>query len=47
MNRHYYYNIRPYRGRGYGLSNLIGDVTLSIATGGLWAVWWIIREVRS
>jgi len=31
--------------RGYGLSNLVGDLTLTAATGGVWAIWWIIREV--
>lgn len=33
------------QGRGYGLSNLVGDVVLTVCTSGLWAIWWIIREV--
>ena len=33
-------------GRGYGLSNLVGDVVLFGATGGLWIIWVIIRELR-
>lgn len=32
--------------RKYGLSNFVGDVMLSLCTGGLWAIWWIIREMR-
>lgn len=31
--------------RSYGLSNLVGDITLTCATFGLWGIWWIIREV--
>jgi hypothetical protein len=36
----------PKKPRGYGLSNLVGDLVLTFATSGLWAIWWIIREVR-
>lgn len=32
--------------RGYGLSNLVGDSCLTMATFGAWGIWWIIREVR-
>jgi hypothetical protein len=39
----YVYTTR--RARGYGLSNLTGDILLTILTGGLWLIWWIIREV--
>lgn len=31
--------------RGYGLSNLVGDLTLTGLTAGLWLVWVVIREV--
>lgn len=31
--------------REYGLSNFVGDSCLTLLTGGLWAIWWIIREV--
>ena len=31
---------------GYGISNFIGDVLLSIVTGGLWLLWVFIREIR-
>lgn len=37
--------IKQKRARGYGLSNLVGDLVLTAITGGLWGVWWIIREV--
>jgi hypothetical protein len=33
-------------GRGYGISNFIGDATMTIITCGLWLVWVIIRELR-
>lgn len=36
----------PKKPRGYGLSNFVGDVLLTIITFGWWAIWWIIREVR-
>jgi len=42
------YGVRVYstkKARGYGLSNLVGDITLTIFTGGVWIIWWIIREV--
>ena len=32
--------------RRYGLSNLVGDLTLTGATFGLWLVWVIVREAR-
>lgn len=31
--------------RSYGLSNLVGDITLIGLTFGLWFIWIIIREV--
>jgi hypothetical protein len=36
-----YHNVR-----GYGLSNLVGDFTLTVITGGIWLIWVIIREIR-
>lgn len=36
----------PKKPRGYGLSNFVGDVHLTIYTFGLWLIWVIIREVR-
>lgn len=43
MARTIYYTAR--RSRGYGLTNFIGDVFMTLITGGLWIIWWIIREV--
>lgn len=40
-----YFPVAPYERRRYGLSNLIGDLILTFLTGGLWAIWWFIREV--
>jgi len=38
--------VKVIKGRRYGLSNLVGDLVLTVMTGGLWVIWWIIREVR-
>lgn len=38
------YRSRPVR--GYGLSNLVGDLTLFGATFGLWGIWIVVREIR-
>lgn len=41
-----YYNPSSSTGRNYGLSNLIGDVTMTCLTLGLWLIWWILREME-
>lgn len=47
-NRHpFYYGpaVVSHNCRSYGLSNLVGDITLTVMTAGVWAIWWVIREV--
>lgn len=34
------------RGRGYGLTNFLGDLFMTGATCGFWLIWVVIREVR-
>lgn len=47
MEDTYIYSAAPIRKpRKYGLSNLVGDLMLTGLTGGLWAIWWAIREVK-
>jgi hypothetical protein len=33
--------------RKYGVLNFIGDVVMSIFTGGLWFIWIFVREMRN
>jgi hypothetical protein len=35
------------KGRGYGLTNFIGDATMTFLTCGLWLIWVIIREMKN
>lgn len=32
--------------RKYGFWNFIGDVLLTLITGGLWIIWIFVREMR-
>lgn len=34
------------RSNGYGILNFLGDVLLTIITGGLWVIWIFVREMR-
>jgi hypothetical protein len=45
--RYYTYGPQLVTARKYGLSNFIGDVFLSFATGGLWIIWICIRELKN
>ncbi len=33
--------------RRYGFWNFIGDVLLTLLTGGLWLIWIFVREMRN
>lgn len=33
--------------RRYGIWNFIGDVLLTLLTGGLWLIWIFVREMRN
>ena len=33
--------------RRYGFWNFIGDVMLTLLTGGLWLIWIFVREMRN
>jgi hypothetical protein len=35
------------KGRGYGLSNFIGDCVMTIVTCGFWLIWVFIRELKN
>jgi hypothetical protein len=35
------------KGRGYGLSNFIGDCVMTCVTCGLWLIWVFVREMRN
>lgn len=34
------------RGRGYGFTNFLGDVIMTLVTSGLWLIWIFVREMR-
>jgi hypothetical protein len=34
------------RRNGYGFFNFLGDVILTLITGGLWLIWVFVREMR-
>lgn len=46
MRTHATYYYSRQNCRSYGLSNFVGDITLTVMTGGLWIFWWIIREIK-
>ena len=33
--------------RRYGFWNFVGDVLLTLITGGLWLIWIFVREMRN
>lgn len=33
--------------RRYGFWNFVGDVLLTLLTGGLWLIWIFVREMRN
>lgn len=33
--------------RRYGIFNFLGDVIMTVLTGGLWLIWVFVREMRN